>query len=110
MGIAGKDQHDGHLSAYRYLRHPGLLNPMQVPCETRCAGGMFESSDRDTVTDMENLMNTEAWTTPDAAFMMMLAGSTISHPVELPSGEVLSPTEAQVWADLYDESYQREVR
>jgi hypothetical protein len=81
---------------------------MQVPCKPSRAGGMFESPDRDTVTDMENVMNTETWTTPDAAFMMMLAGSIINHPVELPSGEVLSPTEAQVWANLYDESYQRE--
>jgi hypothetical protein len=59
---------------------------------------------------MENLMNTETWTTSDAAFMRILAGSIINHPVVLPSGEVLSPTEAQVWADLYDGCYQRKVR
>lgn len=47
-------------------------------------------------------MTAWVWTTPDDVFLRLLAGTVVNHPVELPSGMVMSADEAQAWADFYD--------
>lgn len=47
------------------------------------------------------------YVSPDEAYLRMLSGTVVTFDVELPSGRVMSAPEVQVWADLYDECYQR---